>query len=58
MHASHRWIHRWYWHLLDAILDSERSRLDRGVAYALGARIRPLVLWVVHLARVWDHVSA
>ena len=58
MHPSHRWIHCWYRHLLDALLDPERSWLDRGVAHALGARIRPLVLWVVHLARVWDHVPA
>ena len=57
MHPSHRRMHHRYWHLLDAVLDSEWSGIHRGIAHALGARVRPLVLWVIHLARVWDHVS-
>ena len=57
MHPSHRRIHHWYWHLLNALLDFERSRLDRGVAHALGARLSSLILRLVHLDRVWNHVS-
>jgi len=51
-------MHRWYRHLLDAVLDFEWSGLHRGITHALGARIRPLILRAVHLARVWDHVSS
>ena len=58
MHPSHHWNYHWHWYLLDALLDSERSRLDWGIAHALGARICPLILWVVHLARVRDDVSS
>ena len=58
VHANRRRMYHWYRHLLDTFLDSERRRLHRGVTHALGAGIRPFVLWVVHLARIWDHVSA
>ena len=57
MHPSHRRTHHWYWHLLDTVLDSEWGRLHRSIPHALGPRIRPLVLWLVHLARVRDDVS-
>ena len=57
MYPSRRRNHHWYRHFLDAFLNSERSRLDRGITHAMGARLSSLVLWLVYLARVWDHVS-
>ena len=57
MYASYCGQYHRYRYLLDTFLSSQRSRLHRGFARALGTRILSLFLWVVHLARVWDHVS-
>ena len=38
-------------------LHPDRGRFHQSVTHTLGPRIRPLVLWIVHLARVWGHVS-
>ena len=53
-----RRTHYWNWYLFHPVLDSWICGVGRCFSDALGSRIRIVVLRFVHLAGVWNNVSA